>query len=58
MDRNRNLFRQEYVDFLRTGAGMELFCSLPEQEQEFRLTVLKMLQNFCLDCLFQFSPIC
>ena len=54
MDRNRNSFRQEYIDFLGTGAGMELFCGLPEQE--FRLTVLKMLQNSCLDCLFQFSP--
>ena len=39
MDRNRNFFRQEYKDFLGTGAGMELFCDLPEQEQEFRLTV-------------------
>ena len=37
MDRNRNLFRQEYTDFLGTGAGIELFCRLPEQE--FRLTV-------------------
>ena len=37
MDRNRILFRQEYIDFLGTGAGMELFCSLPEQE--FQLTV-------------------
>ena len=54
MDRNRNLFRQEYVDFLGTGAEMELFCGLPEQEQEFRLTVLKMLQNSCPDCLFYF----
>ena len=34
MDRNRNLFRQVYIDFLGTGAGMELFCGL--QEQEFR----------------------
>ena len=58
MDRNRNLFRQEYVDFLGTRAGMELFCGLPEQEQEFWLTVLKMLQNSCLDCLFPFSPFC
>ena len=58
MDRNRNLFRQEYIDFLGTGAGMELCCGLPGQEQEFRLTVLKMLQNSCLDCLFQFSPFC
>ena len=56
--RNRNLFRQEYINFLGTGAGMERFCGLPEQEQEFRLTVLKMLQNSCLDCLFQFSPFC
>ena len=55
MDRNRNLFPQEYINFLGTGAGMERFCGLPEQEQEFRLTVLKMLQNSCLDCLFQFS---
>ena len=39
MDRNRNLFRQEYINFLGTGAGMELFCGLPEQEQEVRLTV-------------------
>ena len=23
MDRNRNLLRQEYIDFLGTGAGME-----------------------------------
>ena len=55
MDRNRNLFRQEYIDFL--GTGMELFCGLPEQE--IRLTVLKMLQNICLDCfvsIFTFSP--
>ena len=37
MDRNRNLFRQEYINFFETGAGMELFCGLPEQE--FRLTV-------------------
>ena len=58
MDRNRNLFLQEYIDFLGTAAGMELFCGLPEQKQEFRLTVLKMLQNSCLDCLFQFSPFC
>ena len=56
MDRNRNLFRQEYIDFLGTGAGMELFSGLPEQE--FPLTVLKILQNSCLDCLFQFSPFC
>ena len=28
MDRNRNLFRQEYVDFLGIGAGMELFLWL------------------------------
>ena len=55
MDRNRNLFRQEYIDFLGTGAGMELFCGLPEKEHKFRLTVLKMLQNSCLHCLFQFS---
>ena len=33
------MFRQEYVDFLGTGAGMELFCDLSEQEQKFRLTV-------------------
>ena len=31
MDRNRNLFRQEYTDFLGTGAGMEYFCGLPEK---------------------------
>ena len=36
IDRNRNLLRQEYIDFFGTGAGMELFCDLPEQE--FRLT--------------------
>ena len=39
MDRKRNFFRQEYIDFLGTGAGMELFCGSPEQAQEFRLTV-------------------
>ena len=39
MDRNRNLFRQESIDFLGTGTEIELFCGLPEQEQEFRLTV-------------------
>ena len=39
MDRNKNLFRQEFIDLLGTGAGMELFCGL--QEQEFRLTVSK-----------------
>ena len=32
INRNRNLFRQEYIDFLGTGAGMKLFCGLPEQE--------------------------
>ena len=37
MDWNRNLFRQEYIDLLGTGAEMELFRGLPEQE--FRLTV-------------------
>ena len=56
MDRNRNLFLQEYVDFLGTGGGMELFCGL--QGQEFRLTVKKMLRSSCLDCLFQFSSLC
>ena len=45
-----NLFRQEYIDFLGTGAEMELFCGLPEQE--LRLTVKKMLLNSCLDWLF------
>ena len=39
MDRNTNLFRQECIGFLGTGAGMKLLCGLPEQEQEFRLTV-------------------
>ena len=38
MDPNRNLFRQECIDFLGTVAEMELFCGLLEQEQEFRLT--------------------
>ena len=38
MDRNRNFFRQECIDFFETGAGMEHFCGLPEQE--FRLTVM------------------
>ena len=52
MDRNRNLFRQEYIEILGTGAGMELFCGLLELEQEFRLTVKKMLWNSCLDCSF------
>ena len=28
MDRNRNLFRREYIDFLGTGAEMELFRGL------------------------------
>ena len=56
MDRIKNFFRQEYIDFLGTGAGMELFCGLPEQE--FRLIVLKILQNSCLDCSFQFSFFC
>ena len=37
MNRNRNLFRQEYIDFSGTGAGMELFYGLPEQK--LRLTV-------------------
>ena len=48
MDWNRNVFRQEYIDFLVTGTGMELFWGLPEQK--FRLTVLKMLQNSCFVC--------
>ena len=48
MDRNRNFFRQEYINFLGTGTGMELFLWLTEQKQEFRLTGKKCCRTLGL----------